>query len=306
MKMVSGSQRGYSGGDARCRARRGQPLERHPSAKVYLWRRLIVIIALGVTLSFIGKTVLHFFSVEHISLELFGNLHYTEMQVYDVLGAKLDNILTDSEEQTAVYLKESLSYIKDARVSKHLMKRMLTIEVTEREPFARLKYPSVRTTAGRDSAFFLIDIEGQVLESISGEAVREEASPPLDEPLAKRVTLVAEGDKLPKIGTLVQTDDVQLGIDVLKTLLFREPELARNIESIDARNSQKIKIQINTMRFPAWIAADTVELGLHHIALFLKQQKLWMRPPVGDSAQATYTYLDARFEDTIYLGGEKR
>lgn len=301
MKIVSGSQRGYSGGDARYRARRGQLLERRTSAKVYLWRRLIVIIALGVTLSFIGKTVLHFFSVEHISLELFGNLHYTEMQVYDVLGAKLDNILTDSEEQTAAYLKESLSYIKDARVSKHLMKRMLTIEVTEREPFARLKYPSVRTTAGRDSAFFLIDIEGQVLESISGEAVREEAS----SPLAKMVTLVAEGDKLPKIGTLVQTADVQLGIDVLKTLLFREPELARNIESIDAQNSQKIEIQINTMRFPAWIAADTVELGLHHVALFLKQ-KLWMRPPVGDSAQATYTYLDARFEDTIYLGGEKR
>lgn len=308
MKIISGSQRGYRGGNMQYRARHGQPLGRRTSAKVYLWRRLIFIIALVVTLSFIGKTVLHFFSVEHISLEIFGNLHYTEVQVYDVLGAKLDNILTDSEEQTAAYLKESLSYIKDARVSRHLMKRMLTIEVTEREPFAWLKYPSVRTAPGRDNALFLIDIEGYVLESISVAAVRGEASPPVGGVCNPdtMVTLVAEGDTLPKIGTLVQTADVQLGIDVVKTALFREPDLARNIKSIDARNSQKIKIQFNTKRIPAWIAADKIELGLHHIALFLKQQKLWMHPPVGDSAEATYTYVDARFEDTIYLGGEKR
>ncbi len=332
MKIISGSQRGSRGGNVRrwriTPAKRGrnaysarhvQPVGRRTSSKVYLWRRLIFIIALVVTLSFLGKTVLRFFSVEHISLEIFGNLHYTEVQVYDVLGAKLDNILTNSEEQTAAYLQESLSYIKDARVSRHLMKRMLTIEVTEREPFARLKYPSVRTPTGRDNVLFLIDIEGHVLESISVEAVRVPARPGVgggevshgfsmrDDTFPDTVvTLVAEGDKLPKIGTLVQTADVQLGIDVLKTALFEEPELARNIESIDARNSQKIKIQFNTMRFPAWIAADMIDLGIHHIALFLKQQKLWMRSPVGDSSEATYTYVDARFENTIYLGGEKK
>ena len=310
MKIISGTQRGSRGGNVRGRhthsARHVQPVGRRTSSKVYLWRRLIFIIALVVTLSFLGKTVLRFFSVEHISLEIFGNLHYTEVQVYDVLGAKLDNILTNSEEQTAAYLKESLSYIKDARVSRHLMKRMLTIEVTEREPFARLKYPSVRTTPGRDNALFLIDSEGHVLESISVEAVRVPARPGDEVFPDTVVTLFAEGDKLPKIGALVQTADVQLGIDVLKTALFEEPELARNIESIDARNSQKIKIQFNTMRFPAWIAADMIELGIHHIALFLKQQKLWMHPPVGASSEATYTYVDARFENTIYLGGEKK
>ena len=113
-------------------------LGKHPNAKIYVWRRIILVIAVIVTLAFAGKIVLGFFSAEYVSLELSGNMHYTDVQIYDVLGEKLENIVTASEEQTARYLKENLSYIKEVHVVKHVMKRVLTIEVTEREPFALL------------------------------------------------------------------------------------------------------------------------------------------------------------------------
>ena len=105
-------------------------LGKHPNAKTYMWRRVIFVLAVMITLSFIGKIVLSFFNAEYVSLELSGNVHYTDVQIYDVLGDQLENIVTDSEERTATYLKENLSYIKEARVVRHIMKRMLTIDIT--------------------------------------------------------------------------------------------------------------------------------------------------------------------------------
>ena len=67
------------------------------------------------------KNSARFFSAEYVSLELSGNMHYTDVQIYDVLGEKLENIVIDSEEQTADYLKESLSYIKEVHVVKHVI-----------------------------------------------------------------------------------------------------------------------------------------------------------------------------------------
>jgi len=55
-------------------------LGKHPNAKIYMWRRIILVIALLVTLSFAGKIVLGFFSAEYISLELSGNIHYNDIQ----------------------------------------------------------------------------------------------------------------------------------------------------------------------------------------------------------------------------------
>ena len=265
-------------------------LGKHPNAKIYMWRRVIFILAFLITLSFIGKIALGFFSAEYVSLELSGNIHYTDVQIYDVLGEKLENIVTDSEEQTVAYLQENLSYIKDVHVVKHVMKRILTITVTEREPFALLKF--------HDSSFFLVDIDGHVLKNIEvGKAGLQKSGE-----LEGKVILLAEGDQLPKVGTAVQMPEVTLGLTVLKTTLLQEPNLAAQMETIDASDSQKIELRIDALPVPVWLAADTIESGLHHTVLLLKQHRTRVLGLISDAPNAT-PYLDARFQDALYLGG---
>jgi hypothetical protein len=267
---------------------------------------MIFIVAIVLTLAFAAKIVLSFFSAEYLSFELSGNVHYTEVQIYDILAEQLDNIVTDSEERTATYLKENLSYIKDAHVSKHVMKRLFTIEITEREPFALLRFyegfktpPVPGTTADQECSFFLLDVDAHVLESVD---VGEEGVP-IEERFREVVVLVAAGDKLPKVGSIVRVSGVPLAVEILQIALFQQPRLATHIESIDASRSQQIKMQIETLPLPVWIAGDAIESGLHHISLLLKQHRVRILELLKANSDATQPYLDARFEDSLYLGG---
>ncbi len=295
-------------------------LGKHPNAKIYMWRRIILVIAVMVTLSFAGKIGLGFFSAGYVSLELSGNIHYTDVQIYDVLGEKLENIVTDSEEQTADYLKESLSYIKEVHVVKHVMKRILTIEVTEREPFALLRFgnasqtsqahmPRVQTLGNKSSAvsapldgdisFFLVDSEGHVLKNIEvGETGQWRF-----EGLEGMAIFPVVSNELPRIGTAVQRSEVKLGLEVLKTALLQEPALAAQIRIIDASDFQKIKLQIDALPVPVWLAGDAIESGLHHTTLLLKQHKTRILELMGEIPSVRKPYLDVRYQDTLYLGG---
>ncbi|MYC77022.1 hypothetical protein F4X10_14760 [Candidatus Poribacteria bacterium] len=296
-------------------------LGKHPNARIYMWRRIILVIAVLVTLAFAGNIVLSFFAAEYVSLELSGNMHYTDVQIYDVLGEKLENIVTDSEKHTADYLKENLSYIKDAHVVKHVMKRILTIEVTEREPFALLGFgnasqisqvlmpraqilgsesPTVSARLNSDISFFLVDSEGHVLKNI--EVGETNPSKPEGKP-KEMVILPVESNELPRIGTAIQKSEVKLGLEVLKTALLQEPALAAQIRIIDANDFQKIKLQIDALPIPVWLAGDAIESGLHHIALLLKQHKARILDLIDEIPSIRKPYLDVRYQDTLYLGG---
>ena len=227
-------------------------------------------------------------------------MHYTDVQIYDALGEQLQNIVTDSEKQTSIYLKKHLSYIKDAHVTKHVMKRMLTIEITEREPFVHLRVDSTaNASVNRESSFFLVDSDGHVLKHID----KTDANPQIAEQLGKMVVLRAVSDELPKVGAAVGMPEVALGLEILKTALLQERNLATQIESIDASDPQKIKLQLDAFPVSVWLAADAIELGLHHIDLFLKQHKIQVLQLIRETSVETQPYLDARFQDTVYLGG---
>ncbi|MCY4553367.1 MAG: FtsQ-type POTRA domain-containing protein [Candidatus Poribacteria bacterium] len=270
------------------------------NAKIYLLRRVVFIVAVVLTLSFIGKIALSFFGAEYVSLALSGNMHYTDVQIYDALGEQLQNIVTASEEQTSIYLKTHLSYIKDAHVTKHVMKRMLTIKITEREPFVLLKVDSTaNVSVNRNSSFYLVDSEGHVLQHIDKENTNLEIS----EQFGKMVVLKAISDELPKVGAAVRMSEVALGLEILKTVLLQEQNLATQIESINASDPQKIKLQLDAFPVSVWLAADAIELGLHHIALFLKQHKIQVLQLIRENSVETQPYLDARFQETLYLGG---
>ena len=273
-----------------------QKLGKHPNAKIYRFRRIVFTAAALLTLAFITKTVLSFFGTEYVSLELSGNMHYTDLQIYDVLGKKLQNIVIDSEEQTAAYLKENLSYIKDAYITKNVMKRMLTIEVTERTPFVLLRIDS---TDEKNNAFFLVDNEGHVLKHIDNVT----ANPLISEQFQNMAVLKVINDTLPKVGTAVKIPEIAVGLNILKTALLLERSLARQIKNIDLNDQRKIKLRLNNFPGTVWLAGDAVESGLHHVALFLKQQSTY---GLGFSSVGTdpeHLYLDARYEDTVYLGG---
>ena len=277
-----------------------QRLGRGTNAKIYLFRRVVFVVAVVLTLSFIGKIILSFFGAEYVSLELSGNMHYTDVQIYDALGEQLQNIVTDSEEQTSIYLKKHLSYIKNAHVTKHVMKRMLTIEITEREPFVLLRVDSTANVSdNKDRSFFLVDSEGHVLKHID----KEDANPQIAEQFGKMAVLRAVSDELPKVGAAVRMPEVTLGLDILKTALLQERNLATQIESINASDPQKIKLRLDAFPVSVWLAADAIELGLHHIALFLKQHKIQVLQLIQRNSVETQPYLDARFQDTVYLGG---
>ena len=277
-----------------------QRLGRRANTKTYMLRRVVFIIAIVLTLSFIGKTVLSFFSAEYVSLELSGNMHYTDLQIYDALGEQLQNIVTDSEEQTANYLKENLSYIKDVRVTKHVMKRLLTIEITEREPFAMLRFDTTPDgSIDRNTSFFLVDNQGHVLKHID----RQEIGTLIPEQFGEMTVIKASANEIPKVGTAIKQSQVMLGLEVLKIALLRERNLATQMESIDANDSRKIKLQFEAFPVSVWLAADTIHLGLHHIALFLKYRKTEVLKLISESSVAVEPYLDARFQDTVYLGG---
>ncbi len=316
-------------------------LKRKKSDK-YRARRIAVLGAVLVTLLFVSKIVLGFFNVENVSLALSGNVHYTEGQIYDVLGANLENIVTDSETRAAAYLQENLSYIKSARISKNLAKRQLTIQITERSRFARLAYvqQQVGTSARarkKRTDFFLIDGKGYVLESIEPDQFQD------------RFPLIQEeGKGVLKIGEQIETEATQLGLRVLHIMMLQEPELLSRVKQIDARVPQKIEIQVVPLSMPVWLAADLIEVGVHHIAIFVEQGAHLLlqteEEPAAENApkqhpqantavvrvqnrdprqaedtaykkQAShrapfpfrnYKYLDARYEDTLYLGGENR
>ena len=291
--------RGKRDGYIRQTSMPAQRLGKRANNKIYLLRRVIFIIAIVLTLAFIGKIGLSFFAAEYVSLELSGNMHYTDVQIYDALGKQLQNIVTDSEEQTSIYLKQNLSYIKDAHVTKHVMKRMLTIEITEREPFVLLSVDSENAASHRNSSFFLVDSEGHVLKHID----KGDANPQLSDQFRKMVVLRAVSDELPKVGAAVGMSEIMLGLEILKTALLEERNLATQIESIDASDAQKIKLQLDAFPVSVCLAADALELGLHHIALFLEQHKTQVLRLIRESSVETQPYLDARFQDTIYLGG---
>ena len=304
--MFARSQRKKQGTYVRETSMPARRFGKHPNAKVYIYRRVIFSVAILLTFAFIAKIVLSFFAAEYVSFELSGNVHYTEVQIYDILAEQLDNIVIDSEGQTENYLKENLSYIKEAHVSKHIMKRLFTIEITERKPFAVLRFyagfknpPALGTSADQDCSFFLVDVDTQVLARIDGE----EIGVPVNKRFQGMITLIAAGDKLPKVGTTFQTSGVPMAVKVLRSAMLQQPKLARQIATIDASRPQQIKMQIETLPLPVWIAADAIETGLHHVTLLLKQHRGGILELLKTHPDAAQPYLDARFEDSIYLGG---
>ena len=247
---------------------------------------------IGIT-CIIGLLFLHyltakvgFFRVKRISVS--GNEHYTQKEVIAALdlSSPQSDVHTISRSEIEERLKQKLSYVKQAQISKNILKRSLTLEITEREPIALLKYPE-----NDHISFVLVDLEGYVLEYVS-----------LLPTSGSAVTIISAGQQVPSVGDLVNSDNVQLALNVLNLALNLTPEIVTALQTIDANQPDKITLEFSDGPV-VWISSDLIKMGIYHISLFMKNQAM-----LEENGQHTSNplngYLDARFEGAIYWGGQ--
>ncbi|RKU10601.1 hypothetical protein C6502_10245 [Candidatus Poribacteria bacterium] len=226
-----------------------------------------------------------FFRVKQISVS--GNEHYTQNEVIAALdlSSRQSDVRTISRSVVEQRLKQKLSYVKQADLSKSILKRSLTLEITERKPVALLEYPENSLIR-----FVLVDLEGYVLEYI--ESLPASSS---------IVTIITIDQQVPSVGGRVEADSVQLALNVLNLVLSLAPEIVPTLQTIDTNRPDKITLQFSNLPI-VWISSDFIQTGIYHISLFIKKQTILM-----ETGQHTSNpldgYVDARFRDAIYWGG---
>ena len=250
-------------------------------------RYLIIGITCVIGLFFIHYLTLKvgFFRVKQISVS--GNEHYTQKEVIAALDlrSRQSDVHTISRSVIEQRLKQKLSYVKQAHLSKSILKRSLTLEITEREPVALLKYPE-----NSPIRFVLVDLEGYVLEYIG--------SLPASSSI---ITIISTEQQVPSVGDRVDSDSVQLALNVLNLALSLAPEIVPTLQTIDTNRPDKITLQFSNLPI-VWISSDFIKTGIYHISLFIKDQMMFMETGQHTSNPLN-GYLDARFKDAIYWGG---
>jgi hypothetical protein len=250
-------------------------------------RYLIIGITCVIGLLFIHYLTLKvgFFRVKQISVS--GNEHYTQKEVIAALdlSSRQSDVHTISRSAIEQRLKQKLSYVKQAHLSKSILKRSLMLEITEREPVALLKYPE-----NSPIRFVLVDLEGYVLEYME--------SLPASNSI---VTIISTEQQVPSVGDRVDSDSVQLALNVLNLALSLAPEIVSTLQTIDTNRSDKITLRFSNLPI-VWVSSDFIQTGIYHISLFIKNQTMLVEKGQRTSNPLN-GYLDARFKDAIYWGG---
>lgn len=254
----------------------------------HVGRYLIIGIVCIIGLLFIHYLTLEvgFFRVKQIAVS--GNAHYTQKEVIAALdlSPRQGDVHTISRSVIEERLKQKLSYIKQAHISKNILKRSLKLEITEREPVALLKYPE-----NSRISFVLIDLEGYVLEYVNSLSASDSV-----------VTIIGNEQYVPDVGDRVDSDSVQLALNVLNLVLNLTPEIVPTLQKIDANHPDKVTLEFSNVPI-AWISSDLIQTGIYHINLFIKNQPALMKKG-QHTPNPLNGYLDARFEDAIYWGGQ--
>lgn len=227
-----------------------------------------------------------FFRVKRIAVS--GNQHYTQKEVIAALdlSPRQSDVHTISRSVIEQRLKQKLSYVKQAHISKSILKRSLTLEITEREPVALLEYPENNRVR-----FVLVDLEGYVLEYI--ESFSDSSS---------IVTIISTEQRVPSVGDRVDSDSVQLALNVLNLMRDLTPEIVPTLQTIDANRQDKISLQFSNVPI-VWVSSDLIKTGIYHSGLFVKNQ-MRLKEKGKHTSNPLDGYLDARFEDAIYWGGQ--
>ena len=250
-------------------------------------RYLIIGITCVIGLLFVHYVTLKVGLLRVKQISVSGNEHYTQTEVIAALdlSSRQSDVHTISGSVVEQQLKQKLSYIKQAHLSKSILKRSLTLKITEREPVALLKY-----SENNPIRFVLVDLEGYVLEYMG--------SLPASNSI---VTIISAEQQVPSMGDRVDADSVQLALNVLKLVLSLAPEIVPTLQTIDTNRPDKITLQFSNLPI-VWISSDFIQTGIYHISLYIKNQTMLLEKGQHTSNPLD-GYLDARFQDAIYWGG---
>lgn len=264
-------------------------VSKHPPPRSKLWRVFALLITL-VIIPLFSYHVLSEQGVLHVKeIIVSGNVRYTQAEVIAASGLipNWNNIHQISMPTVAEVIKKELPFVKAVEVNRHFIKRTLEIQIVELEPFAQIKY-----NLSKDNArFVLVDQEGYVLEYRHSSQISD-----------TMVTIIGSGKRLPELGNLISSDNVQIALKVLNAAVTF-PEVAAQLHTIDANHPDKILLQVPNLPI-VWLASDLIETGLHHIELLLRHQKTGDTKTKRNVRHRKHGYLDARFEDAIYHGGK--
>lgn len=235
---------------------------------------LLIFVVIGLIAILSAQVASKFFPVKKISIS--GCQRLSKQTVMDVLDIEVDDdsILKVSIPDLKKRL-EDLSFVKEASVSKKVIRGILEIDLSEREAVAALKY---RT--GDKTNYALIDSEGILLERCNNT-----------ETLKNVITIVnVEDSPMVELGERLDIASVNLALSIIEK--SKPNGFYPEISTIDVSNPNKISIQLKN-NLIAFISAKFIRGGLKNINLVLKDKK----------HNENRGYLDARFKAVVYKGG---
>jgi hypothetical protein len=115
------------------------------------------------------------------------------------------------------------------------------------------------------------------------------------------VTIISTDQQVHSVGDRVDSDSVQLALNVLNLALSLAPEIVSTLQTIDTNRLDKITLQFSNLPI-VWVSSDFIQTGIYHISLFIKNQTMLVEKGQRTSNPLN-GYLDARFKDAIYWGG---
>lgn len=249
---------------------------RSPSRKSKIGPILLLFTAIALIILLSYQVTSKLFPLRKIDIA--GCQRLSQQAVLDVLDIEAGNsgIFKVSVANVEKKLEEKLSMVKDAQVSKKVIRGILKVNLVEREPIAILRHP---TEDGY--CYFLIDPQGILLEKHDSV-----------ENLENMVLIVGVGElSSVELGKPLDVESVHLALSVIEQ--SKVNGLNFGISAINANNPNKIFLLLDNKLVPI-ISSDFIEKGLRNVSWVLRD-KTHELPSNKDSI-----YFDARFKDVVY------
>ena len=251
--------------------------------KVCISQLVWLALAIVITFLHVNNIILNSAILQLKEITVQGNTHYAQDKIIDFSGLHINyDLIHQVSEQEVASRIEKLNYIEKATVSKHYLRKTVSINITERKKTAKIPY-----IIGKKPLFMIVDQYGYVLEY----------SNLVDLSHNSLVEIAGEGAEL---GSQLVSKQVQIGLKILDLIQKRAGEIFTELDSIDASETNRISVRLRNMP-PILLSSDQLVFGVNQLKLVFQHLK---REKTADKQIGAY--LDFRFEGAVYLMERKQ
>ena len=251
--------------------------------KVCISQLVWLALAIFITFLHVNNIILNSAILQLKEITVQGNIHYAQDKIIDFSGLHINyDLIHQVSEQEVASRIEKLNYIEKATVSKHYLRKTVSINITERKKTAKI--PCI---SGEKPVFMIVDQYGYVLEY----------SNLVDLSHNSLVEIAGEGAEL---GSQLVSKQVQIGLKILDLIQKRAGEIFTELDSIDASETNRISVRLRNMP-PILLSSDQLVFGVNKLKLFFQHLK---REKTADKWIGAY--LDFRFDGAVYLMERKQ